>query len=246
MVDAQLRTAQLEGNMSDAHPLVLAAKTSEVEIQEHVSSELDSAIRGSELELRLSKERAAVLERQLASAQSRLAKLAAMRAEYGNVVAERNRRMETLRAAEQQLAEARASQVGAATTSMITAIDEPVAGDKPVGPSKAMIVAASGFAGLLLGLAIVFLTVQPSPSAVPEQAAFGAGAPVLQQTEFEPVPPAPPFSPSLEPASLASRNMNRHSEDLAPGPAASGGLSLKQALWKVAERSGQPAASGRR
>jgi uncharacterized protein involved in exopolysaccharide biosynthesis len=174
MVDAQIRTAQLSGNMSEAHPLVLAAKISEGEIGDHVRSELDSAIRGSEIELRLSVDRARALDNQLANSRTRLSNLAAMRAEYANVVAERNRRVDILKTAEQQLSEARASQAAARTTSIITAIDGPVSADHPAGPGKASIVAAGGFGGLILGLAIVFLTVHSVPSAAAEQAAFGA------------------------------------------------------------------------
>jgi uncharacterized protein involved in exopolysaccharide biosynthesis len=174
MVDAQIRTAQLSGNMSEAHPMVLAAKISEGEIGDHVRHELDSAIRGCEVELRLSQDRATAVEQQLADARSRLSNLATMRADYANVVAERNRRVDILKTAEQQLSEARASQAAARTTSIITAIDGPVSADQPAGPGKASLVAAGGFGGLILGLAIVFLTVHSVPSAAAEQAAFGA------------------------------------------------------------------------
>jgi succinoglycan biosynthesis transport protein ExoP len=173
LVDAQLRTAQLSGNMSESHPLVQAAKISESEIADHVRQELDSAIRGGQIELRLSQERAAMLEKQLAAARTRLSNLAGMRAVYANVVAERNRRVDILKTAEQQLSEARASQAAARTTSIITAIDGPVAADYPAGPGKASLVAAGGFGGLILGLAIVLLTVHSAPSAASEQAAFG-------------------------------------------------------------------------
>lgn len=176
LVDAQLRTSQLSGNMSASHPLVQAAKISEAEIGDHVRLELDSAIRGSEIELRLSQDRAKLLEKQLADARARLTNLAGMRAEYANVVAQRNRRVDILKSAEQQLSEARASQAAARTTSIITAIDGPVAADNASGPGKATITAAGGFGGLMLGLAIVFLTVHSVPSAAPEQAAFGAEA----------------------------------------------------------------------
>jgi polysaccharide biosynthesis transport protein len=176
MVDAQLRTAQLSGNMSESHPLVQAAKISEGEIGDHVRQELDSAIRGGEIELRLSQDRAKSLDKQLADARSRLSNLAGMRAEYANVVSERNRRVDILKSAEQQLSEARASQAAAHTTSIITAIDGPVAADSPAGPGKASLVAGGGFGGLILGLAIVFLTVNSVPSAASEQAAFGAGS----------------------------------------------------------------------
>ena len=162
LVDAQLRTAQLEGNMTDEHPQVMAAKISEQEIAAHVREEIDSAIRGVQVELRLSQDRAAALEAQLADARHRLTTLAKMRAEYGNVVNERNQRSDILKTAEQQLAEARASQAAARTASLIAIVDAPVAGDRPVGPGKAAIVFGGMLGGLIVGFGIVFLTVPVS------------------------------------------------------------------------------------
>ena len=137
LVDAQLRTAQLSGNMTADHPLVKAAKISEAGNCRTRARGNRCAIVGVQAELRLSQDRAALLESQLADARRRLAKLADMRAEYANLVAERNQRADILKTAEQQLAEARASQAAARTASLIAAIDAPVAGDAPVGPGKA-------------------------------------------------------------------------------------------------------------
>lgn len=159
LVDAQLRTAQLAGNMTDDHPLVMAAKISEEQIAAHVRAEIDSAIRGVQVESRLSKDRAVALETQLADARRRLTNMAEMRAEYGNLVNERNQRSDIVKTAEQQLAEARASQAAARTASLIAVVDSPVAGNAPVGPSKAAIVLGGMFGGLIVGLGIVFLTV---------------------------------------------------------------------------------------
>lgn len=159
LVDAQLRTAQLAGNMTDDHPLVLAAKISEQEIASHVRQEIDSAMRGVGVELRLSQDRAAALNAQIADARRRLTNLAEMRAEYGNLVNERNQRSDILKTAEQQLAEAHASQAAARTASLIAVVDAAVAGNHPVGPTKAIIVLSGIFGGLIVGLGIVFLTV---------------------------------------------------------------------------------------
>jgi hypothetical protein len=161
LVDAQLRTSQLEGNMTANHPSVVAAKESEAEITQQVRGEIDSAILGVQTELRLSQERADSLEANLTEARRRLAKLAEIRADYANIVADRNQRADILKTAQQQLAEARASQAAAVTASLIAAIDTPVAGDAPVGPGKSTIALGGLLGGLVAGLGIVFLTVQP-------------------------------------------------------------------------------------
>src|SRR5262249_55411950 len=44
LVDAQLRTSQLSGNMTANHPSVVAAKISEQEIADHVRDEIDAAM----------------------------------------------------------------------------------------------------------------------------------------------------------------------------------------------------------
>jgi uncharacterized protein involved in exopolysaccharide biosynthesis len=162
LVDAQLHTAQLSGNLTVNHPSVIASKISEQEIADHVRDEIDSSIVGMEAELRLSQARANALQSQLNDARNRLGKLADMRAEYANLLAERNQRADILKTAEQQLAEARASQAAARTASLITAIDTPVPGNSPVGPGKAMIVLGGLLGGLIVGLGIVFLTVNPA------------------------------------------------------------------------------------
>ncbi|HEY2148275.1 MAG TPA: hypothetical protein VGH32_10085, partial [Pirellulales bacterium] len=68
----------------------------------------------------------------------------------------------TLKSAETQLAEARASQASAHTASLITRIDAPDTGASPIGPSRSAIIAGGAFGGLLFGLAFVFLTIQPT------------------------------------------------------------------------------------
>ncbi len=125
LVDAQLRTSQLLGNAScsEQHPQVLAAKEAEAEIARHLGDEMDGAIRGVEVELDLAKSRSASLNRQLASARQRLDRLATIRADYFNASTEVARRTETLKTAETQLAEARASQAAAHTASLVVQPD---------------------------------------------------------------------------------------------------------------------------
>ena len=125
LMDAQLTTARLLGSLDEAHPSVQAAKSGEAEITQHVHEEVAAAIRGVTIDQRLLADRSATLEKQLAEAKARLNKLAAMRTDYAGLAAEVHRRTDTLKAAENQLAEARAIEAGAHTASLITAIDKP-------------------------------------------------------------------------------------------------------------------------
>ena len=71
LVDAQLRTATLQGRMSLAHPEVIAARETEVQVAGRLHAELSTAIRGLESELTLDANRLNMLENQRNSAAAR-------------------------------------------------------------------------------------------------------------------------------------------------------------------------------
>jgi uncharacterized protein involved in exopolysaccharide biosynthesis len=170
LVDAQLHTATLLGTMAAEHPRVRAAKESEEEIGRHLHDELVLARRGVEVERKVLADRRALLEEQLAKTNERLRGLAAVRAEYANQVTETKQRATLLERAQQNLSEARAARAGAAVASIISRIDSPDAGIKPVGPDRIVIGLCGVFGGLLVGFGLVFLAVPapvPTPTAVP-------------------------------------------------------------------------------
>ena len=111
-------------------------------------------------------DRRTLLEDQLAKTNARLANLAAVRATYANEVAEAKSRAALLERAEQNLAEARATRASAKAASLISRIDTPDAGIRPVGPSRAVIALCGVLGGLLAGFGVVFLTV-PAGAAPP-------------------------------------------------------------------------------
>ncbi len=182
LVDAQLRTAQLRGNMSDAHPLVAAAVLAERNVADQVHNELENAVRGVAVDLDLNAARIASLETQVNANHQRLQNLAGLRASYSNLTADVNQRSESLQKARRELSEAQANQAGAKGPGVITLIDGPDTGDRPVGPSRAMIVLGGLVGGLTIGFGLVFLTATASESGsnVPAgdrtRAAVGPGA----------------------------------------------------------------------
>ncbi len=165
LLEAQLRTAQLAGTVSPQHPQYLAAKINEDEVKQQLRGELDTAIQGLKIEHKLTLERVATLERLLTEARDRIKALGAIRADYGNVVAEVRQRSEISKNAQQMLAEAKANQAGANVTSMITRIDTPDIGSGPIGPSRSQTVVLGACVGLILGLGILFLTTAPNTTA---------------------------------------------------------------------------------
>jgi len=179
LVDAQLRTATLKGHMSEAHPLVQAARHAEQETARNLHAELAVAIGGMQTDLRSNGQRLALLEDQLAQTTARQRRIAELRAEYANLVAENARRTTLLERAEHNLAEARAAHAGANAASLLSRIDAPDAGARPCGPGRATILLLGAAAGLLLGFGILALTVPSLPSALPAPAPAVAAAPVV-------------------------------------------------------------------
>ena len=229
LVDAQLRTAHLQGSMSSEHPLVVAAHEAESEIGNRLHNELAIAVRGAEADLRLNRDRTTMLENQLAQVTSRLSTLASLRAVYANQVSETGQRTKIVERAEQNLAEARAAGASAKAASLISRIDGPDTGIKPVSPSRAMIVLVGVLGGLATGLGVVFLTVQ---STQPAPVASAAAAPAAVEPVMEPV---------MEPATVEPPAILT-SAAVAATPLsvlrANGNLSLKRALETVACRAG--------
>ncbi len=223
LVDAQLRTAQLRGRMSEAHPLVLAAKESEEQVARHLHNEVASAIAGVELDVRLNADRVAMLDERLEAATARLDRLAGLRADYANLVAETRNRTELLERAEQKLADARVSQATAKAASLIARVDGPEAGTHPVGPRRALIVLVGLIGGLMAGLGTLLLTVDPVPTA--EHA---------EPTTAEPAEPAEPtiltVGTAQAPVAKARRG-NGHTHPAAPPV---GALSFSEALQRTA------------
>ncbi len=55
------------------------------------------------------------------------------------------------------MADTRAARDAALTTSLLTRIDDPVLGERPVGPGRTTILAAMTIAGFVFRLGVVFL-----------------------------------------------------------------------------------------
>ncbi|HBO42849.1 MAG TPA: hypothetical protein DD670_02720 [Planctomycetaceae bacterium] len=171
LVDSQIQTAQLKGRMSDEHPLVKAARESEQEIGRHLHHELAIAIRAVKADLRLTGDRLRLLEERLTESTSRLERLAALRAPYANQLASAAHRTSVLQRAEQQLSQARATQASAAETSLISRIDTPDTGTRPLGPGRASISLFGLVGGLLVGLGVLLLSAGPVPAETVEESA---------------------------------------------------------------------------
>ena len=216
---ARLVTCDKLGRMSPQHPLVRAAVAEENEIVRKVNAEWDRTVQIAETELRLADQRVESLEDQLADLRSRFGRLAGLRADYANLVAQTQSRTFLLETAERTLADGRASQAAARAASLIDCIDQPDAGIYPVGMRRSMIVLFGLAGGLFLGAGVLFLTV-PTPQ--PAEA---------QQTPPRQVPPQSLNGKSDRPAQPFSVPLDLVSQ---PGRC----LTFTQALARTAYGSG--------
>ena len=157
LAEAQLASARLLGKMSPEHPAAQAALAAEQKIRESLRGEIQNTIRGLEQNVKVGEGLVATLDAQLADCKRRYDRLADLRAPYSNLVAEMKQRSQTLEAAEKALADARASRNAAESTSLLTRMDSPQAGDKPLGPGRTTIAAMGLFGGLAIGMGLVFL-----------------------------------------------------------------------------------------
>jgi uncharacterized protein involved in exopolysaccharide biosynthesis len=157
LVDSQLHTSQILGKMSESHPLARAAIESERKVRDDLRGELGTALQGLDGDLRVSQTQIVSLEGQLAEVQGRMGRLAELRARYGNLVADVKQKSQTVDEAARALADARASRSSAKSTSLLTRLDTPSAGNSPVGPSREAIVAGGVLGGLIFGIGLVAL-----------------------------------------------------------------------------------------
>lgn len=162
LVDAQLRTSQLMGKMSQSHPQVLSAVAAEEEVRRKLRSELGIAIRGVQADLQLQRSRLKSINTQEIGVRERLDSLASIRAGYANLVADVDKCTRVLRTAHEQLADAKANKRASETSSLITRIDQPTTGEYPLGPGKTVIAGSGLLGGLILGIGVVVL-LSPMP-----------------------------------------------------------------------------------
>lgn len=169
LVDAQLRTAELQGTRTAEHPTVQSALESEQEVRDHLFREIAVAVRGLKAERSVLLQRIEGYEKQRDQVGSRMVRLAEVRASYGNLESEVRQRSEQLAEVQRNLADARSSLAAAHATSLLTRVGVPEVSDYPIGPSRKLIVVAGLAGGMACGLGLLFLTINPASPAEPAQ-----------------------------------------------------------------------------
>jgi polysaccharide biosynthesis transport protein len=163
---AMMETATLEGRYTTNHPDVLSAKNAELAFRNNIRAELSKTVQSCETSIAITQQKIDALNQQEIELGKRLSRLAELRSRYSNQLAEVRSRREKLSQIDNDLTETVASRSAAQAASLLTRLDSPVLGEKPIGPGRTTIVGGSTVGGLLLGLGVVFLLV-PLDGAAP-------------------------------------------------------------------------------
>ena len=154
LVDAQLRTATLQGRMSADHPEVISAREAEAQVADRLHAELATAIRGLESELTFAVSRLEMLENQRKRrGRTRLTRLAGLRANYANFSAKPATARSCWNGPNRASAAPDPTSASAKAASLISPVDGPDTGTRPISPSRWTIVLGGLLGGLLTGWA---------------------------------------------------------------------------------------------
>ena len=214
LVDAQLRTARLRGGLTEIHPRVQSAMRNERNVEAQLLHEVENAILAIQADISLGGKLMDSLRGKLKSVQNRLDALAGQRAPYVNLTAEVTQRREQVRLASTALAEARGRLEASKTSSLITRVDDPVTGTNPEGPGRTTLLLGSSFAGLAIGLSLVYLIApwqearrgrrrtdhggrRKSDHLEPAKDCVRGESRILEQRSPEAIPPMSPETPTV-------------------------------------------------
>jgi polysaccharide biosynthesis transport protein len=159
LAEARVKTANLEGRYTSNHPDVVNARRVEAAFQENILKELAVVVNGYKASISISQQKIDALNAQELELGKRLNRLADIRGKYTNLLAEVKSRADSLSQIKKELNQAMASRDAAQAASLLTRLDSPEIGEKPVGPGRTTIVGGATVGGLMLGLGVVFLIV---------------------------------------------------------------------------------------
>lgn len=157
--EAMVRTSNLEGKFTASHPEVVNARKAETSFRDNIRSELQRIIQGYEAAIGITQQKMQALDQQERELGQRLNRLAELRPKYSNLVAEVKSRSDKLSQIKNELTETMAARDAAGASSLLTRLDNPVLGEKPIGPGRTTIVGGAAVGGLMFGLGVVFLLI---------------------------------------------------------------------------------------
>jgi uncharacterized protein involved in exopolysaccharide biosynthesis len=157
---AKLRVAQATSRMTEKHPLVQSVLIELEEIKSQIRGEIAASKAGLKAELDLSDIAIRSLEEQRIDLETRMTRVAGLRAKYGNLTLETEKQSELLSEAVHDLIDAKSQHAAAEATSVLTFIGSPTTGGQPLPPGRSTVAVLSLIAGAFTGLGCLALTVR--------------------------------------------------------------------------------------
>lgn len=157
LVSAQLESAKLKGSLTKSHPQIKVAEQKERQLMITLVREARNSIRSVAGDVKVSNNLVKSLKRKLAIVEGKISSLAAKRADYLNLTARVKQNQEQSKEITDSLSEARGLLEASDASSLITRMDEPTTGTKPIGPGRTLVFLGSSLGGLFFGFTLVYL-----------------------------------------------------------------------------------------
>ena len=156
--ESRLRSFAVASKLSEEHPEMAAIRREEANIRDGIRQELSTAIQGVSVAIELAATRRATLEKQVNELNQRLGRLTDIRAEYSNLAVQVEQRRSLVEESQRNLAQARAACAAATASSLLSRVDSPDGGLRPVSPSRAVTGLVGLLASVMAGFGVVLLT----------------------------------------------------------------------------------------
>lgn len=159
--EAEVKLIELRGQYGDDHPTMIAAQLALGDLAERLRDEIPTVIQTIENEQKVQMAQKQLLEERRQAEETRLAAILAAVPQYRELTAQVRSQLEAVRSTQQRLVIARAAAAAAESAQLITPIEPPRTGNRPVGPEKITIAAGGLVFGAFLAFSL-FLWLSPA------------------------------------------------------------------------------------
>lgn len=190
LIDAQLKLSDDLGRFEEAHPAISKARFAISETKNQIRQELQIAIRGLQAQYEVRDQQIRRLREEEGDYQDRLQKLTNNRVRYATLASQADKRNEEHAKARAEYAEIKSLGQAAQSVDLMTRIEEPFVGGKPLGPGRTSILGSGVVGGFLIGLGLIMFFSAPGTLPIIPPPTSGPGENMVRPNN-QPVPPTP-------------------------------------------------------
>jgi uncharacterized protein involved in exopolysaccharide biosynthesis len=190
LIDLQLKLSDNLGKFQEAHPAISEGRFAISETKRQIHEELQVAIRGLEAQRAVGAQQIDRLNDEGARVQERLAMLTKNRVRYATLASQAKKRNEEHAKARAEYSEIKSLGSAAKTVNLMTRVEEPFVGNKPLGPGRTSILGSGMLGGVLVGLGLIMFFSGPGAMPWIEPPTSGPGENMVRPND-SPRSPAP-------------------------------------------------------